>query len=301
MNLISICIPTYNGEAFIEQTLQSIKQQTYRNIELIISDDNSKDNTLQIIEKFKKEVEFPVNIFHHTPSGIGANWNNCLANANGDYIKFIFQDDLMEDTCLEYMLRCLMETNTKIAICKRKIIIDKHYKYNKSIEEWLSMYGDLQTQLQPLQALNGYSIITKSIFSNKRFLEKPYNKIGEPIVGLIHKSVYDSIGKYDENIKQFLDYEFWYRALLKYDFALINKALVSFRVHVNQTTKVNERNKIDELPLYLAFVNSTLRDYLDSAMYRKYFNFISVLKRKLKQYILNIKNTIHNYIYRFRE
>ena len=85
-DLISICIPTYNGENYILEALNSIKNQSYKNIEVIISDDNSNDKTLQICEKFKSEVDFPVYIYNHLPNGIGSNWNNCILKSKGDYI-----------------------------------------------------------------------------------------------------------------------------------------------------------------------------------------------------------------------
>jgi glycosyltransferase involved in cell wall biosynthesis len=93
-DLISICIPTYNGENYILEALNSIKNQSYKNIEVIISDDNSNDKTLEICEKFKSEVDFPVYIYNHLPNGIGSNWNNCILKSKGDYIQFLFQDDL---------------------------------------------------------------------------------------------------------------------------------------------------------------------------------------------------------------
>ena len=62
-NLISICIPTYNGEKYIREALQSIKDQTYPNIEVIISNDNYQDKTLSICEDFRNDVNFYVFIY----------------------------------------------------------------------------------------------------------------------------------------------------------------------------------------------------------------------------------------------
>ena len=87
--LVSVCIPTYNGAPFLQEALDSVSQQTYRNIEVIISDDASNDKTLEIIQDFKAKASFPVSIYHHEPKGIGANWNNCIRKANGKFIKFL--------------------------------------------------------------------------------------------------------------------------------------------------------------------------------------------------------------------
>ena len=95
MELVSIFVPLYNGAIFLQEALDSIKRQTYKNIEFIVSDYASKHESLIIIEKFKKGVSFSITIYHHEPSGIGANWNHCIKKANGNYIKYLFQDGLL--------------------------------------------------------------------------------------------------------------------------------------------------------------------------------------------------------------
>jgi glycosyltransferase involved in cell wall biosynthesis len=280
--LISVCIPTFNGSLYLNETLASVADQTYKNIELIISDDLSEDNTLEIAEKFKSEATFPVFIYHHQPQGIGANWNNCIQKSNGNYIKFIFQDDFMEPTCLEEMLSAIAQTHTKICVCKRNIIVDEIYQNKESIIEWLHVFDDLQKDIY-LKEKNNNKLITKAIFSDKNFLVWPYNKIGEPIVGLIEKSVFEEIGMYNIKIKQFLDYEFWYRVLIKYDFVFLEKKLVNFRVHFLQTTKINERNMLNEFPLYLNFVEKNLKNMLDPDVRKQWFGVFPILKRKIRR------------------
>ncbi len=138
--MISICIPTYNGAKYLSETLQSIQSQNYQKIEVIMSDDSSSDDTLLIVEAFKKQSDFPVYVFHHTPSGIGANWNNCLKHAKGKYIKFLFQDDVMENDCLEKMVK-LIEENPNIGLIasKRSFIVEENVN-NDATNEWLEKY-----------------------------------------------------------------------------------------------------------------------------------------------------------------
>ncbi len=279
--LISICIPTFNGARYLRETLASVADQTYKNIELIISDDNSNDETLAIAENFKSEASFPVIIYNHSPNGIGANWNNCIQNSNGKYIKFIFQDDFMEPSCIEEMLFAVEQSKEKICVCKRNIIVDDNYQNNDAFKRWLSVFGDLQKNISIHQKDN-YKLITKSIFGDKNFLEQPYNKIGEPIVGLIDRTVFEKTGLYNTSIKQFLDYEFWYRALKNFDFVFLEKQLVNFRMHFLQATKVNERSKLNEFPLYLNFVEKNLKEMLDPDIKKKWFNYFLTLKRKIR-------------------
>ena len=85
--LVSICIPTYNGAKFIAEAMDSAIKQTYSNLEIVVSDDDSKDETLSIIEAYKTKTSIPVSIYNHEPNGIGANWNNCLNKSKGDYVR----------------------------------------------------------------------------------------------------------------------------------------------------------------------------------------------------------------------
>lgn len=87
--LVSICIPTFNGAAFIEEAMESALSQTYSNLEIVVSDDHSSDETITKIESFRNQTKIPIFIYHHEPHGIGANWNYCVSKAHGDYIKFL--------------------------------------------------------------------------------------------------------------------------------------------------------------------------------------------------------------------
>jgi len=91
---ISAVIPTCQGARFLEEMLQSVQNQSLRPDELIISDDSSTDNTLQIIEKFAHGSPFPVHLLRHDPCGITENYLNAISRATGDMIVVGDQDDI---------------------------------------------------------------------------------------------------------------------------------------------------------------------------------------------------------------
>jgi len=91
---ISTVIPTCQGARFLEEMLQSVQKQSIRPDELIISDDASTDNTLQIIEKFAHGSPFPVHLLRHDPCGITENYLNAISIATGDVIVVGDQDDI---------------------------------------------------------------------------------------------------------------------------------------------------------------------------------------------------------------
>lgn len=103
--LVSVCVISYNSASFIVETLESIKRQSYKNVELIISDDCSSDNTLEVCKKWLDEyaprfirVELlttPVN------GGIPSNYNRAAKACTGEWKKIIAADDLLADDCIE--------------------------------------------------------------------------------------------------------------------------------------------------------------------------------------------------------
>lgn len=175
--LVSVCLPTLNGETHLKEALDSVKAQTYRPLELICSDDQSADDTPAILRKFSEEVDFPVYIYDHEPAGIGANWNNCLKKANGEYIKFLFQDDVLSPLCIEKMITELSGQEEIALIASKRFLIfneDKRQKYSNWIEE----YGNLQEKIENKKG--GKILLDKSFFCSKAFRSHPVNKIAEP-------------------------------------------------------------------------------------------------------------------------
>ncbi|NJX15033.1 glycosyltransferase family 2 protein [Tamlana crocina] len=243
--LVSICIPTYNGAEFLEEALNSAINQTYDNLEIIVSDDNSKDGTLKIIENYKSETNIPIQVYKHNPSGIGANWNNCIEKSNGDYIKFLFQDDLLAPSCIEKMV-IQAEKSSKIGMVYSKRYIRYNSKNDKH-KSWVENYSILHRNWNDLEILGNKIYKGRELLRNENLLSFPKNKIGEPTAVLLRKSIFKKVGFFSESLKQSLDVEFWCRLMKFYDAVFIDEKLVTFRLHDGQATNVNmENNQLDE-------------------------------------------------------
>ncbi len=91
--LVSVIIPTYNREKFLSYALESVKNQTYKNWELIIVDDGSTDNTEEICRSFAKTVEQPVKYIYQENQGVAGARNTGLKSAKGEFIAFLDSDD----------------------------------------------------------------------------------------------------------------------------------------------------------------------------------------------------------------
>src|SRR5947207_12966627 len=102
--LVSVCVPTYNGAAHLAEALYSIVAQTYPSLEVIICDDGSTDATLDIARLFAIECPHPVLLIEGERLGAVHNWNRCAAEARGQFIKFLFQDDTLEAECIAALI-----------------------------------------------------------------------------------------------------------------------------------------------------------------------------------------------------
>jgi len=94
--IFSVCIPVYNGCLFLEETLDSIIAQNYDNLEIVIQDDASKDDSWALIESYAKKYPFVSAARNGENVGLSANWNKVVNRARGEYILVTAQDDLLE-------------------------------------------------------------------------------------------------------------------------------------------------------------------------------------------------------------
>ena len=112
---ISITIPVYNSEPYLEKCLDSIMGQTYKKLEIICVDDDSTDNSLVILKKYAA-IDDRIKVIHKKNEGVSIARNTGLENANGDYVLFVDSDDWIESTTCEIALKNLVEQNTDLVI-----------------------------------------------------------------------------------------------------------------------------------------------------------------------------------------
>jgi len=112
--LVAVLIATYNGEAFLKQQLDSILNQTYSNIKIYISDDNSSDTTVQIIENYKEK--FPDKIFYtlnKSNVGVVKNFENLIFNCQEEYMALSDQDDIWQVNKLKKQMDAMLELESE--------------------------------------------------------------------------------------------------------------------------------------------------------------------------------------------
>ncbi len=115
--MISIIIPVYNLENYIEKTLDSVLSQTYTDLEILITDDGSTDRSPEILDTYAAKDE-RIKVFHQENGGAASARNTCLNHMTGEYVVFIDGDDLVAPDYIEMLYRDITVNQTDISICQ---------------------------------------------------------------------------------------------------------------------------------------------------------------------------------------
>lgn len=228
--LVSVLIPAYNHGLYVQQTLASLRRQTYTNLEIIIIDDGSTDNTSAAIEEFADQHSgyFASFVFIKKQNeGISATLNQGIDIAKGEFIFIIASDDVLTDDCaIEKLVNFIALAPDAGAVCGDANFIDST---GASIS--ISSAGTEYTSFVRLNFPRFKSIDRKKDFGTyQSFLYGNYIPPGP----LIRKSMYAMHGKYIEtDIVE--DYGFWLRVSRQHRILLLNEPLVHYRIHPTST------------------------------------------------------------------
>ena len=132
MEKISIVVPVYNVEKYLKDALESIINQTYKNIEILLVDDGSKDSSGIICDEYA-EKDNRVRVFHQENKGLSGARNTALNNATGKYIMFIDSDDTFELNACEKMYKAIEKYNADYVIGNYIYMDEDGTKWNKAV------------------------------------------------------------------------------------------------------------------------------------------------------------------------
>lgn len=120
-DLISVIVPIYNVELYLDRCMESIVNQTYQNLEIILVDDGSPDNCPVICDKWA-ERDCRVRVMHKQNGGLSDARNAGLEAASGNYIAFVDSDDWIEKNYIEYLYLAIIKTGAELASCEIRIV-----------------------------------------------------------------------------------------------------------------------------------------------------------------------------------
>ena len=233
-NLISVVVTCYNHENYIEQCLRSIFKQTYRNIELIVLDDGSTDNSSEIIKEVLKESPFVTTFESHENIGVVRTRNKGLILLNGDYFLFVDSDDFLDETYVEELYECAINRQADIVYCDL-FNFEKNEVYLKA------------------QEFGIHSILVSNYISNCSLVKKA-----------ILKGTY-----YDETLsgKKLEDYDFFLNLIIN------NGAKAVYQPNAKLNYRVFEKDSIskrDSVRYHFEIYLEVLEKYLDKLPHEIY-------------------------------
>lgn len=243
---ISVCVPTYNGSKFLEECLDSIISQIFRDFELLIVDDQSSDNTVEIAENYAAKDSRIKVIRNHENLGLVGNWNHCIEIANGEWIKFVFQDDIIDPTCLEKLF-IATELGKPILYCRREFIFEP-----ETDEVTKNNYLNHISNQNPFGCT---SEISAQQYAELTLKNIGVNLIGEPTSVMFHWSVFRQFGLFNPHLITVCDLEFCTRIAVNTGIVQVPEVLAQFRIHGRSTTSFCRDNRnyrasiLDELIL----------------------------------------------------
>ncbi len=251
---VSVCMPTYNYARYLPEAIESVLSQDYSDFELLIIDDCSRDDTRTVVQKYADadpRVVFSVN---DRNLGMVQNWNLCLAKARGEYVRFLFGDDMLcRPDALSAMVDCLDSDKDISLVGSPRNLIDDDSRLLNTLSYFSSG-----------AVLPGYEVISRCLCDQRN-----QNQIGEPSVVMFRKS--QACRGFNPHYHQLVDLEMWFHLLEQGKYAHLDKPLSSFRIHTEQQTAKNVHSLKYINDLSLLFDEYLFKDYVSCGRIHKRF------------------------------
>lgn len=258
---VSIIIPVYNGENYIREAIDSALNQTYKNIEIIVVNDGSKDNTDKICKSYGKKIRY----FKKENGGVATALNYGIDKMTGKYVSWLSHDDVYYPTKVEDEMACLQKQKNKNAIiaCNVELVdqdlnlLEQHH-LSKQLEKYPLSYLTFNVTT----GLNGCAL-------------------------LIPKVLFEKHGGFKPELKVTQDYDRWAAFALSEEFVILDKVLVKSRQHKEQGSRTIKTVQHEVDVLHSRFISQ-----ISDEEFKKYFN--NSLTEMLNTVLL-FKDSMHSY------
>lgn len=272
--LVCICIPNYNNEKTISETLDSILNQTYKNIKIKIFDNASTDNSLQIIEEYANKFS-RLEVFQNEVNiGGEGNFSKCIEGLEGDFGAIYHADDIYDSTMVETQVKYLQENNISAIFVRANLIDDNS--------------NDIGEQFFPEELKNKsyHQCNFEKLFS---LILKYDNFLITPSV-MADVSIYKNLIKSwnGEKFKTSADLDVWLRFSEIKDIGIITKKLISYRMSIASFSYRTKFSRIEPRDMFL------ITDYYLTKYNNLNFDISDYQYLKFKDNILVASNKILN-------
>lgn len=266
-SLVSVCIPTYNSEKFIEDSIRAVLAQSYSNIEVVVVDDCSSDNTVDIVKKLCEEDSRVRLICNPVNLGMTQNWNKCVLSCRGRYVKLIPADDIIYKDCIKTCVRVLEKHDDVFLVVVGTDLINND---NQKVGQYI--HGPFNGVYQ------GKKISKISVLLN--------NFYGSPVNSMFRLDDFKKVGGFDDNIPYILDYDLWISLAGLGRVCFIKKNLSAFRVRDDSNSgKLMGLEKKKYTDEHIRLYDKHIR--LKNVNLNRFERFLAILSRKIRNVIIN--------------
>jgi len=254
--LVSVVIPVYNSEKFLAECIESVLNQTYKNIEIIAINDGSTDDSLKILETYSDKIT----IISQKNQGLASALNAGLDKINGKWFKWFSPDDVMYPNAIEILVKKGDEMGDNCIVYSNWEMIDETGKFLRHFSE--SNYNDLDNFDFNVRLLDGQQINVNTTLIPTSLFSKGCNiqDLKDPVS---------------------IDYDFFLRAgiLFEAKFHLISSNLIKYRIHTEQTSHQNILQSLS----YLSKIRNDVLSKLNDSTRKKYLSALSLKEKNLLQ------------------
>lgn len=212
--IVTIVCTCYNHENYVVESLQSVLNQTYKNIQLIVVDDYSTDNSVTVIKDFIKKYPEIIFIKNETNQGLTKSVNNAMLQAKGEYFIDLAADDVLMPNCVTVQVAAFQ--NSKY---KNLAFVYGNAEFISEAGNHLSYFFDTDKNLKTNPTRPSGDIYLKTISIETTICS---------VATLYKKSIFDLTNKYDETLC-YEDFDYWIRISREYDIEFIDEVLIKKR------------------------------------------------------------------------
>jgi glycosyltransferase involved in cell wall biosynthesis len=261
--LVSVVIPTFDGSDFLSLTLSSVLGQTLGDLEVVMVDDASSDDTMAIAQEFAAH-DTRVRIVPTTGNvGAVANWNRAVAAARGEFVKVMGQDDLLRRDCLARQVQVLQDQPTVGCVVGGRDIVDDRGR----------------TVMKGRRPLGGATGIVSAEQALPLVVRAGTNIIGEPVTVLLRRSVMEAVGPFHADLPYVVDLDYWCRALDVAPIYVLPDTLSSFRVSATSWSAALATTQTEQMRALFARLQRERPDVITAGTLRRGWLGAGVISR----------------------
>ncbi len=256
---VSVIIPTYNHARFVLDAVESALSQSYKNIEVIVIDDGSTDNTREILLPYADRIKY----VYQENRGLSAARNRGIIESTGEYIALLDADDMWLPAKLEKQVKFFSESNRVGIVSCGGYVVD--------------ITGETMKEILVFNYNDKLTFLTNLLFSNTVW--------GGGSSAVVRRECFNNVGLFDESLRSAEDWDMWLRVAINYDIRFVELSLSKIRVIQGSMSSsanaermlINELHVLDKVfnnPLFPAKgIKSKIYSYRYFSAAREFFSF----------------------------